>query len=157
MYDGLHVCSSRYFWQILTDLEFSQQIFEKRSNFIKIRPVRAELFRADERTEGQTWRRQSSLFAILRTLQMYTKFSMYIFLNVFKLWRNMLPEFYTQKKEAVDSFETFINFHKTAWHSAHNTILFLFSFHIAVLSYNELYRSTEATNKRFHITILNGL
>jgi len=38
-------------------LEFSLQIFEKKnpqiSNFMKIRPVGAELFHAD----GQTWRR----------------------------------------------------------------------------------------------------
>jgi hypothetical protein len=37
-------------------VEFSRQIFEKlkRSNFIKIRPVRAELFHADGRTDRQT-------------------------------------------------------------------------------------------------------
>jgi len=35
-------------------------------NFIKIRPVGAELFHADWRTDRQTWRSQQSLFAILR-------------------------------------------------------------------------------------------
>ena len=73
---------------------------------------------------------------------------MYIFLNVLKLWRNMLPQFYTQKKGAVGSFETFINVHKITWHSTHNTILHLFGFRIAVLQYDEVYRSTEATSKR---------
>jgi hypothetical protein len=42
-------------------LEFSRQNFEKysyvyESNFMKIRPVGAELFRADRRTDEQTWR-----------------------------------------------------------------------------------------------------
>ena len=40
-------------------LEFSGQIFEKRkkakiSSFVKIRPVRSELFHADARTDGQS-------------------------------------------------------------------------------------------------------
>jgi len=38
-------------------LDFSQQIFGKNpqiSNFMKIRPVGAELFRADGRTDGMT-------------------------------------------------------------------------------------------------------
>jgi hypothetical protein len=38
-------------------LVFSRQIFEKKSqisNFIKIRPVAAELLHADRRTDGQT-------------------------------------------------------------------------------------------------------
>jgi len=40
-------------------LEFSRLIFEKNtqiSNFIKIRPVGAEFFHADGRTDGQTYR-----------------------------------------------------------------------------------------------------
>jgi len=40
-------------WQILVELEFSRQIFEKNtpiSNFVKIHPVGAELFHADGRT-----------------------------------------------------------------------------------------------------------
>ena len=49
--------STHYSFQILTKLEFSQQIFEKRntlvSNFMNIHLVGAALFRAD----GQTWRR----------------------------------------------------------------------------------------------------
>ena len=35
-------------------LEFSQQIFEKRSTFIKIRPVEAELFHVEKQTDRQT-------------------------------------------------------------------------------------------------------
>ena len=37
-------------------LEFSQQIFEKTSNFMKIRPVGAELFLADGRAHRQAGR-----------------------------------------------------------------------------------------------------
>jgi len=40
-------------------LEFSRQIFEKNTqirNFMKIRPVGAELFHADRQTGGQTRR-----------------------------------------------------------------------------------------------------
>ena len=44
--------------QILTKLEFSRQIFEKKNteitNFKKIRPKAAKLFRAGGRTDGQT-------------------------------------------------------------------------------------------------------
>jgi len=35
-------------------LEFPRQIFEKYSNFIKIRPVEVELFHAGGRTDGRT-------------------------------------------------------------------------------------------------------
>jgi hypothetical protein len=49
-----YVCSSRYFSHILMNPEFSQPIFEKCSDFMKIRPVRAELYRADERIDGRT-------------------------------------------------------------------------------------------------------
>jgi hypothetical protein len=52
----------------------SLQIFEKHSklNFVKIRPVGAELFHADGRTDGQTDRQTDTTqlivtFAILRT------------------------------------------------------------------------------------------
>jgi len=45
---------------ILIKFAFPRQIFEKKnliSNFMKIRPVGAELFHANRRTEGQTdWR-----------------------------------------------------------------------------------------------------
>jgi len=54
MYIGLHACSSRYFSHILIKLKFSQEMFEKGSNFMKIRTVRADLFRAAGRTDGQT-------------------------------------------------------------------------------------------------------
>jgi hypothetical protein len=52
--------STLYFCRILMELEFSQRISEKKSqiwNLIKIRPVGAELFRADIRrvTDGRTW------------------------------------------------------------------------------------------------------
>jgi hypothetical protein len=44
--------SIRYSCQILTKLEFSRQIFEIHiSNFMKIRPVRTELYHADRRTD----------------------------------------------------------------------------------------------------------
>jgi len=38
-------------------LEFSRQIFEKLPvlNFMQICPLRAELFHADRRVDGQTW------------------------------------------------------------------------------------------------------
>jgi len=39
--------STRYSCQILMQLEFSVQIFEKYSYFMKIRPVEAELFYGD--------------------------------------------------------------------------------------------------------------
>ena len=45
---------------ILMKVEFSGHIFEKYSNFVKMRPVGAELFHADRRAHGltdrQTWR-----------------------------------------------------------------------------------------------------
>jgi hypothetical protein len=45
--------STRYSYQILIKLQFSQQIFEKSSkpNFMKIRPVGAALFHADGKTD----------------------------------------------------------------------------------------------------------
>jgi len=55
--------STRYSCQILIKLEFSGQT--QISNFIKIRPVGAELFHTAERTDGQTderecaWKNQS--------------------------------------------------------------------------------------------------
>jgi len=60
MYEYNHKCSlvfmqnTRYFCQILIKLEFSRQVFFKKtrevSNFMKIGPVGAELFHADGRT-----------------------------------------------------------------------------------------------------------
>ena len=49
----------RYSCQILIELEFSGQSFEKASNmkFQKIRPLGAELFDADGRTDRHTDRR----------------------------------------------------------------------------------------------------
>jgi hypothetical protein len=44
----------RYSCQIAMKLEFSRQIFEKMSNLMKIRPVGADLFHADGRTDRQT-------------------------------------------------------------------------------------------------------
>jgi len=53
MYIGLHV---KYFFFVsdLMKVEFSGQVFEKYwiRNFMKIRPVGAELFHADKRTDG---------------------------------------------------------------------------------------------------------
>ena len=49
--------STRYSCQILINLEFSPQIFEKKAwtpNFFKIRPVGAELFYADRQTDERT-------------------------------------------------------------------------------------------------------
>ena len=50
---GLRV-RCRYFCQNSFELEFSRQIFEKRnpqlSDFMKIRPMEAELFQADRQT-----------------------------------------------------------------------------------------------------------
>jgi hypothetical protein len=53
MYIRLHV-KYRYSCHILMKIEFSQQIFKKNSqtpNFMKISPVEAELYHADERTD----------------------------------------------------------------------------------------------------------
>jgi len=44
-------CLVRPILQVFTKLEFSRKLFEQFSNFMKIRPVGTELFRAD----GQTW------------------------------------------------------------------------------------------------------
>ena len=58
-----HKCENVFIWstlysrQIIMKLEFSREIFEKKSsNFITIRPVRAELFHAYRQTDGSTWR-----------------------------------------------------------------------------------------------------
>jgi hypothetical protein len=56
MSERLHV-STRYFFRILIKLEFSRQIFEKKTqiaSFIKIRPVGAELFHADKENDRRT-------------------------------------------------------------------------------------------------------
>jgi len=48
--------STRYCSQIVVKLKFSRQIFIniQTSNFMKIRPVEAELFHADGRTDKKT-------------------------------------------------------------------------------------------------------
>jgi hypothetical protein len=45
-----------YSYQTVTKVVFSQQIFDKYPNFklLKIRPVVAQLFRANEQTDGRT-------------------------------------------------------------------------------------------------------
>ena len=53
LYIGLHVKYILLF-SVLMKHEFSRQIFEKYSNFIKIRPTGADLFRADGRMQRQT-------------------------------------------------------------------------------------------------------
>ena len=53
MYIGLHV-KCRYSCQIVMKLEIARQIFGKKiqiPNFMEIRPVGAELFHADRRTD----------------------------------------------------------------------------------------------------------
>ena len=71
-----HKCAQVFMWSspyyschILIPLEFPLQIFEKSSNInlTKIRPVAAESFHADGRTDRQMWRSWQSLFAILWT------------------------------------------------------------------------------------------
>jgi len=54
--------STRYSCQILMKFDFSRQIFENTqiSNFMTIRPVGAELFHADGRTDGQTNKRDAA-------------------------------------------------------------------------------------------------
>ena len=64
MYIGLHV-SNIYPCPILMKFEFSRQIFEKYSNIMKIRVVRAELFHANRKTDRRN--EAKSLFAISRT------------------------------------------------------------------------------------------
>jgi hypothetical protein len=64
MYKALHgkykLCteismeSTSYSCQTLMKLEFSQQIYEKYSNFMKICPMAAKLLQADRRTDRQT-------------------------------------------------------------------------------------------------------
>jgi hypothetical protein len=51
-------CKILIFCQILLKLESPRQIFKKYSNFMKIRPVGAELFCAGKRADGQTDRRR---------------------------------------------------------------------------------------------------
>jgi hypothetical protein len=71
----LHV-KYRHSCQILMKLKFSQDILKNTQipNFMKIRPVGAELFhigrmdgRMDRQTDRQTLQSQRSLFAIFRT------------------------------------------------------------------------------------------
>jgi len=53
----ISLVSTRYSHQIVIELGFSQQIFEKNTqtaNFMKIRPVRAEMLHADRRADGRT-------------------------------------------------------------------------------------------------------
>jgi hypothetical protein len=60
----------RFSCLILMKLEFSRQFFCRKilkQNLMKIRPVGAELLHVDRRTDGQTWRSEQSLYAILRT------------------------------------------------------------------------------------------
>jgi hypothetical protein len=56
--------STRYSCQILMKLEFYRWIFQQSqiSNFMKISPLRAKLFHADGRTDGQTDRQQRDNF-----------------------------------------------------------------------------------------------
>jgi len=60
MYIDLHVKYPVFFFQILMKVEFSRQVFKNNqiSSLTKIRPVGAELFHADGRTDGQTWQSQ---------------------------------------------------------------------------------------------------
>jgi hypothetical protein len=53
-YKYVFVYSTGYSGQILMKLEFSRQMFERDSDFMKIRPVRTELFHVDGRVEGRT-------------------------------------------------------------------------------------------------------
>ena len=54
MFIVFHV-STRYSCQILIKLEFSRHTFEKQiPNFMKIRPMGAQLFHADRKTNRQT-------------------------------------------------------------------------------------------------------
>ena len=68
-YENVLMLSIRYSCRILIKTGFRQKV--QISNFIKIRPVRAELLHADRQTagrrEGQTRRKWGSLFAIFRT------------------------------------------------------------------------------------------
>jgi hypothetical protein len=68
---------NRYSCPILMKLEFSRQIFYKRSilNLIKFRPVWGELFHADRRTVGRTNRHdeaRSSFSILLKRLKVCT-------------------------------------------------------------------------------------
>ena len=56
-----------YSGQILMKREFFRQIFEKHSNFMKIRPVRTELFHAVGRVEGRTIDRQTIIINKVNT------------------------------------------------------------------------------------------
>jgi hypothetical protein len=49
-------------WNFSTDFRKNT----RKSNFMKIRPVGAEFFHADGRTDIQTWRSQQSIFAVFR-------------------------------------------------------------------------------------------
>jgi hypothetical protein len=54
--EHMYSCKTRYYSQICIKIGYSQQIFEKERsiNFQNICPVGAELFHADERTDGRT-------------------------------------------------------------------------------------------------------
>jgi len=68
MYVGPHVQYPLFLSDFNENCIFST-VFSRNpqiSNFIKIRPVGAELIHANGRTDGQTWRSKQSLFAILR-------------------------------------------------------------------------------------------
>ena len=62
---GNHVRELLFFTYFKQNDKFSKNT--QLSNFMKIRPVRAELFLADVRPDRQKWRSQYSIFAILRT------------------------------------------------------------------------------------------
>ena len=70
-------------------LEFSRPIFGKKkvqiSNFIKIRPVAAELFHADLQTDWRTWRRLYSRVAILRKRLKRQYKNLYFFCEILQL------------------------------------------------------------------------
>jgi hypothetical protein len=65
--------SACYSCQISIKFVFSRQIVEKSwiSNFMKIRPVGAELFRADGRTDGRT-DRQTDMTELTAAFDNYT-------------------------------------------------------------------------------------
>jgi len=50
-------------------MNFRFKKLPKISNFIKIRPVGADLFHAKRRTKGQTWRKDLRFSGILRSIQ----------------------------------------------------------------------------------------
>jgi hypothetical protein len=76
----LHVILVRFEWNFNFLDRFSKNT--QISNLVQIRPVRAELFHADGRTDRQTWWSQLSLFAILRTLLKLNKLLTVTFYNL---------------------------------------------------------------------------